>query len=263
MTPGRAISADLLEARPYHRYRREPIVEAILDIRVAPTVEHTLPKLAQANSGLEQQYPNRSPVFRNRIQGNFSEGGPEVTADQATIGFVFVSADRQQQYQVTPDGLIFNRLAPYIGWEAFRDEARKTWLQFKNVLGGAVVVSRLGLRYINRIEIPARGAIELSDYFATVPHEGPELPQPMSGFFMRIETPLPTVGAGGGLGVVVAGTPAKQQNHVGVLLDIDAFKNISSAISDEETWSAIELLRNAKNAAFEACITDKTRKLID
>jgi len=261
MTPGRAMSADLAEPKAYHRYHREPIVEAILDVRVAPAAEHTLLKLAQANSGLDEQYPNRLPVFRQRIQGNISTAGPDVTADQATIGFVFVSADKQQQYQVTPDGLTFNRLAPYIGWTGFRDEASKTWVQFKNVLGDALVVSRLGLRYINRIEIPAKGPIELGDYFTTVPHAAPELPQPMTGFFMRIEMPLPDVG--GALAVVVAGTPAKQPNHIGVLLDIDVLKMISSAMSDEEMWSTIALLRDAKNAAFEACITDKTRKLID
>jgi uncharacterized protein (TIGR04255 family) len=261
MTPGRAMSADLPEAPSYHRYRREPIVEAILDIRVATAAEHTLPRLAQANSGLDEQYPSRLPVFRQKIQGTISAAGPDVTADQTTIGFVFVSADKQQQYQVTADGLTFNRLAPYIGWAAFREEARKIWTQFKSVLGDAVVVSRLGLRYINRIEIPANGPVELGDYFTTVPHAAPELPQPMTGFFMRIETPLPSVD--GALAVVVAGTPAKKPAHVGVLLDIDVSKTVSSAVSDDEMWSTIELLRDAKNAAFEACITDKTRELID
>ncbi|MEO8218793.1 MAG: TIGR04255 family protein [Acidobacteriota bacterium] len=244
------------------RYSRAPIVEAILDVRIAATAEFTLQRLSLANAGLGTEYPRRVATHRQRIQGSFSSDTPDVTAEQSTIGFVFVSQDGLQQYRVTAEGLTFNRLAPYVGWHAFRNEAKRAWDQFRSALGTSLVVSRVGLRYINKVEIPTQtGEVKLDEYFSTVPTVSPTLPQPIHGFFMRIELPLPDVD--GTLAVVVAGAPSERPEHVGVLLDIDMFKLISSPIDEEELWSTIELLRKAKNSAFEACITDRTRELID
>lgn len=254
-------TADTPQPTAEHRYRREPIVEAIMDIRIVSTAEYTIQKLSLANVGFSSEYPKRAQTFRQRIQGILTSDIPEVTAEQLATGFVFVSADEHQQYRVTAEGLTFNRLAPYVGWSAFRDEGRRLWAQFRNALGDSVVVSRVGLRYINRIEIPIQdGTVDLVQYFTTIP-VSPELPQPIKGFFMRLEFYLPEVD--GTLAVVVAGTPTSRKNHIGVLLDLDVFKVVSSPMSEDELWKTIELLRNAKNQAFEACITDRTRELID
>jgi uncharacterized protein (TIGR04255 family) len=253
-------TADSPQRTPEHRYRREPIVEAIMDVRIVPTADVTIHKLSLANAGLGHEYPKRVPTYRQRIQGGFSPENPEVTAEQSTIGFVFVSADDLQQYRVTAEGLTFNRLAPYVGWQTFRDEGRRLWSQFRAAVGDSVVVSRFGLRYINRIEIPTDdGNVELSQYFATVPNIAPDLPQLITGFFMRLEFDSPVAT----LAVVLAGTPPTKPGHVAVLLDLDMFKIVSSPMDDDELWSTIETLRTEKNRAFEACITDRLRELID
>ena len=80
----------------------------------------------------------------------------------------------------------------------------------------------------------------------------------MKAYFIRVEIPstLPN-------GVLVitetAGQPPRP-NVASVILDIDAVVH-DVKISIDTAWQIIEDLRQEKNNAFEACITDETRKL--
>ena len=55
--------------------------------------------------------------------------------------------------------------------------------------------------------------------------------------------------------------PAPRPDFISTLLDIDVFVQ-SDSIDETTAWSTIERLRDEKNRAFEACITDKLRELI-
>ncbi|PSR27873.1 MAG: hypothetical protein C7B46_19230 [Sulfobacillus benefaciens] len=50
-------------------------------------------------------------------------------------------------------------------------------------------VSRLGLRYRNRLDLPLP-IRDFKDYLRTVPEISPDMPQELSGMFMRVQVPF-------------------------------------------------------------------------
>jgi len=56
--------------------------------------------------------------------------------------------------------------------------------------------------------------------------------------------------------------PPPTLNLVSVVLDLDLFCKDNVPSEDQEIWKRFEILRTRKNEVFEACITNKTRRLI-
>lgn len=238
-------------------YSRAPITEAIIDLQVKPRGGLTLSDVERVRSGEESSYPE---IKRFAIaHGQFEVGERLVaSAQQEHTGYGFTSADQKQVVQVRIDGFTFSRLAPYEHWTAFRDEARRLWLLYRERVVPDEIL-RIALRYINRFDLPGP-RIELKDYFRTTPEISPELPQSLSGFFLRLVIPQDDLK--GQLLINQTIAPPAKPDVVSVILDIDLFRN--SDVPNDETaiWDYFELLHDRKNHVFEACITDRARELI-
>jgi len=63
--------------------------------------------------------------------------------------------------------MTYSHLPPYSNWNAFRDEVRPLWERYVEFVKPEAV-TRIALRYINRIYIP-QTVYELSDYFRLYP----------------------------------------------------------------------------------------------
>ncbi|MBM4125009.1 MAG: TIGR04255 family protein, partial [Nitrospira sp.] len=139
----------------FTRFPRAPITEALLDIRVKLPPQIDLIRLATFHDTVKDRYPSKQE--RVSWQGGFQitpGTGPEMLPSSGgPDGYLFPSADGRQIVQARLDGFTFNRLKPYDKWETFRDEAKELWQQYVRI-ASPEVVTRLALRYINRIEIP-------------------------------------------------------------------------------------------------------------
>ncbi|MCF4966579.1 TIGR04255 family protein [Nostoc sp. CMAA1605] len=239
-------------------YSRAPITEALIDIQVQLPQEVKLDVLAQVYSSIQAEYPKREEilVFQGQMIAGASVGA---TASQSQIGYRFFSDDQKQIIQVRLDGLTFSRLAPYDCWERFRDEAKRLWSIYQS-LTNPVVITRLALRYINRLDIPLPVS-DLNNYLRTFPEVSSDLPQGLSGYFMQLQIPqeqLPTI-----LVLNQALVPPPTQNFISILLDLDLFLEQDIPQDEIEFWEVLEKMHEQKNKAFEACITEHTRELIN
>jgi uncharacterized protein (TIGR04255 family) len=118
---------------------------------------------------------------------------------------------------------------------------------------------RLGVRYINRLDVPG-DRIDISEWLQL----GVLLPKQLlldtTSYAINVTAPLPD-----GANVIVNSNSADSPllNYGSVVLDIDVyFDNIFSG-TPEEMWESAEELRHVKNSIFEACITDRSRALFD
>jgi uncharacterized protein (TIGR04255 family) len=242
------------------QYANAPIAEAIIDLRVEATTEFDLGLLEQVSNEARDSYPDVSPIFAASGAFQFSANGEtQGSARRVQVGYRGKSADGTQicQWQLT--GFTFSRLPPYERWEPFRDEARTKWDSFRQTIKPRKV-SRVAVRYINRIEIP-EPVVDLKRYFRTSPEISPELPQEMSGFFMQVRIPQSDMDAIAVINQTL--TNELDQGGVSVILDIDLFRMISDEISEPVLWEFFETLHARKNRIFEACITNETRSLFD
>lgn len=248
-------------------YSRSPITEAILDFQLEYLVSPTLDSLSSCGDEIPDEYPERTP-----LQTSVSEfvidpqAGNSARIKDFPAGFAFLSESKQRIFQAKTDGFTFNHVstAPgtYPGWFVFRLEAEKVWGIYKKICRPNRV-RRIGLRYINRIDLDTTGPasiVKIQDFFRTYLELSSDLPQTMGGFFMQVVVPIPELRSA----VAITKTQVKSPKPevVSIILDLDLFRTEDIPNDETEFWSLIDSMRFKKNEVFEACITDKLREVI-
>jgi uncharacterized protein (TIGR04255 family) len=172
-----------------------------------------------------------------------------------TIGFLFASDDNRQVVQARLDGFAFSRLKPYVSWESLRDEARTLWERYRE-LANPEAITRVALRYINRIELPLPFS-DFKDYILTFPDIAPGLPQGLSYFLTRLVMPRADIEAT----AIINETMEQPTERVPLIFDIDVFRIGAFDVGGDEYWRYFEQLRNFKNEIFFRSMTDKAKEL--
>lgn len=245
---------------PQKHYTKAPITEALIDLRVTMPPETNLSMLRELHRDIEKAYPTTEEMFA--VQGQLEFGSTITTTTRQTpVGYRFLSGDQQQILQARLDGFTFSRLAPYETWNALRDEAFRLWQVYKSATK-LNTISRVAVRYVNRLDLPCKPGqvLDFKDYLCTVPEVAPKLPQGLSGYFMQLQIPLDELPSM--LVLNQALVPPETLEVVSVLLDIDIFCTVNFSGTSDECWNLLEKLRIQKNNVFNACITDKTREII-
>lgn len=238
-------------------YPNAPITEAIIDLRVTPAEGVDCAMLKLNDDGVLPDYPKEEELFEAVGQMAVGPRGGSASVQQSPVGWKFTSADQKQIVQSRVNGFTFSRLAPYDRWESFRTEARRLWDVYRDRLNPQTVV-RIAARYINRLDLPG-DSVDLKEYFRTSPEIGPELPQQLEGYFMQLRFPYPNVSGHCLINQTIV--PPARENVVSVVLDIDLFRSQELMQQEDDIWKCFESLHEGKNAIFEACITDSTRRL--
>lgn len=187
------------------------------------------------------------------------DGAGATSFRHSIIGFKMRRLDGRSILQSRINGFTDSRLRPYDQWESFRDEAKLAWASYRAATLPAVI-SRLAVRYINRIHLP-NSLIELDDFFATTPSIAPELPQRFGGFFMQLQIPFDEVSGTAMINQTIV--PPNTEDTVSVVLDIDLFRDHDVPQTEDSIWECLEQLHRAENRVFEASITEATRRLIE
>jgi uncharacterized protein (TIGR04255 family) len=248
-----------VEIKPISRrhYAHAPITEAIIALRFELGEGIGIPNLPSIQSALKSEYPRSGEQLAVHFELNTQERSGKSDRPQ-TIGYQFLSEDQKRIVRVSRTEFAFSQLAPYDRWETLRAEAKQVWAIVQKEIQPRRI-SGVGVRFINRIDIPCPpSGVELDDYFHAAPKIPPELPQGLRTYFVRLEIPFdPPAGV---LILALAAVPPAATDVVSTLLDLDAVRQ--NLDTDPETaWSTIEELRDVKNAAFEASITDAARDL--
>jgi uncharacterized protein (TIGR04255 family) len=242
---------------PRRRYRRPPVLEAIIDIRAELPEGTDLTQLGALHSGEVSRYPTRDEI----VQGTLTvQVGPALsgTAAQQAFGYRLFSPQKDRVVQVRLDGFACSKLQPYDSWERNRDEARRLWSKYVEC-ARPKSVTRIAVRYINRVRLPAM-VNDLTEYFRVRPEIASDMPHLVSGFAMRLDIPQPDL-QGAMLRLNQGSVPDQNAGRMAFLLDLDLFQAVQLPPTGPELWKALEVLHNRENLLFEHCITDRTRAL--
>lgn len=247
------------------RYEKAPIVEAILDLRVEPRPEASAVEFAAAFSDLQAEYPQRQEMGADTsLQITLGPGLPLLAAAGPVLGgFRYVSADGKRIFQARREAFVFSLLPPYENWEAFIGDAWRLWERYRQA-GCPRKIVRAALRYVNRFNFEAE-KVTLNDYFTIVPQTPPEGVLPsllLSNFLVQLVLPQPDIEAAAVLNFQQV--PPSRTGIVSVVLDIDLFREPLAWSPDDDTGvrSALDQLRERKNALFNACLTEEAKELI-
>jgi uncharacterized protein (TIGR04255 family) len=121
---------------------------------------------------------------------------------------------------------------------------------------------RLGIRYINRIDVPIKQAlmIDIDAYLVFRPEIPNFAKSPLTGFMVQATKPTDHLH----WNVSVSSTmmsPPPLIDHFSLVLDIDVFRTEQIPGREPDLWATVDEARPIKNCIFESCITDEARKL--
>jgi len=244
--------------KTYTTFPRAPIVEAILDIQVEPVTGMSIEQIGTFFDQVKERFPNKEMRHKGEAVIRMSPQGPSM--DEPTlqpIGYLFRSLHEKKAVQARIDGYTFNKFTPYDNWNVFSIEARELWQRYVEIAVPRKL-KRLGLRYINRIEIPLP-IKDFKDYLLTIPEIAPDLPQALAHFIMRLVVPKPEIESTAVINVVMEQSTGAQ--ILPIIFDIDVFKITNRPGSSEDIWADFEQLRIFKNEIFFNSITDKAKEL--
>ena len=242
----------------FPKLSKAPIVEAVIELKVRLSGSFDLTRLAVFRKELVERFPvsRDMQVFQARVNLD-PDKGPQQSIETGTLGVRLESEDRKWVIQARADGVSISRLAPYDRWESLREQVEVVWPVYVRALAPEAVV-RLGVRYINRIELSA-ASIDFDRVLTKGPTIPNDLPQALAEFYSRIVIPMTDERAT--LVIVQAldpAPPAPSGALPGVVLDIDAFSEQAYAVDSSEIWSTLERLRQVKNKAFFNAFTSET-----
>ncbi len=134
------------------KYANPTITEAICEIHFRlPQSREWKPSLPGAIfKQLQDEFPIIEPVLEMGLQFEIGPSGTSTKILPPPQKFRFRHATRPLVLQIAENTFSINILAPYPGWKDTRTYALATWQKVEDVLKPEII-SRVGLRYINRI----------------------------------------------------------------------------------------------------------------
>jgi uncharacterized protein (TIGR04255 family) len=186
--------------------------------------------------------------------------GPEGLHQQIRTSerIIFFTEDKKMLVQVGPRLLAINVLKPYPHWEGFKPRIEMAWKSLQAAIE-VQGLERIGLRYINHIELPAQGG-ELAEYFEFYPFVGQRLPQQMVSFLAGVE--FSYADDRDHCRVQFTRIPASGGRSL-FMLDIDYFLARPGAVKPAEALAWVEEAHSRVEEVFEGCITDKLREMFE
>jgi len=238
------------------KYHNPPIIEALCDFRFEPGAPWDMAIPGLVYEKIRDRFPKRQQTRTLEVS---IAAGPESIGQQVlTIDLMqFLRGDEKALIQVGPNRLIVNHLKPYPTWQEFLPLIRQgfdAYLAAANPKG----IQRIGLRYLNRIEIPGERT-DLEDRFEFRPFVGARLPQDYGPFIVGIQIPFED--SRDLLRLQLASATVGTPGTIAVMLDLDYFLAQPGGVSQEDVFKWTEIAHAHVEEVFEACITDRLRQM--
>jgi len=167
-------------------------------------------------------------------------------------------AERNLLLQLSEDTLTVNELPKYPGWEQMKHDVLEAWCELREAIGPETI-TRIGLRYINRIE---RTHLEerASDWLKPSVYIAEYVLRSVSGFLYRLQSvPDPDNRL-----IVTLGeaTEASERRGNPIILDIDRIVERSIEIHNDAIMSEITRLHDSVWDVFKASMTLRLERLL-
>ena len=244
---------------------RAPIVEAVIDIRARPAA-------ALEEAGLKAQleaklsgYQYLDSMRHVQIQHEVSlKGGvpaSPIIRELDWKGLRFQSGDKKHIAQFNRDGFVFSRLEPYESWKQLFDDGMRLWRMYVE-LAQPVEIHRIGLRYINRIQLPP-DELRFDDYLEAAPMPPKGMDVPFHGFLHQDTLAVPDYPYAINVIRTIQPPLAPDIHGLSLILDIDAFTTQGFELDEALLEQRLLEMRCLKNKVFFGSVTPNALKLFE
>ena len=246
------------------RYANPPIEEALCEFRFQPGRPWDVAVADGVHDLLRGEYDGGLREQREiqvEVSGR-AGSAPTVGVSEGGAAKQLSNVGGTRLVGVAADTLRVHMLRPYVqsngrgGWEEFRPRivrALDAYWQVAEPEG----VSRVGVRYVNKILVKSR-RVSVEDYLPYALPVVPEMSDAVTNFGTRIEYAY----AKGVRLILSQGTLGARQEGGALLLDIDVIRD-GGCFGKDVALEIVEDLRDRERDVFEAVITDEARRLFD
>lgn len=243
----------------FHQYKHPPIAEAVIGLTFES--DTNVAELDKAQRKLGKFYPNHQPLRQIKVQFTVSPTAHHgQNALDEEVGHRRSTNDQTEIAILKKNSITVSQLAPYVGWEKFLQRFKRDWDTIKQAIGFRPI-KQIGVRYINRIDIPFEGiGVRMADYLKALPNI-PDQFGVVSGYSVSAEVQMPDIHCV--LRLNSGAVPSPLPKCVSVILDLDLIRNQEAPQSDSEISATLEKMRERKNAFFESAITENARELFN
>lgn len=241
-------------------YDRPPITEAVIGITFETSIDEA--EIASVQEKFSSNYPHHQTLSNLSFKVNVdtNKNNAATTAVNEEIGHRRSTSDMTQLLVLLPTTFIVSQLAPYPGWDEFFDRFVRDW-KLWNWHMGFRQIKRIGVRYINRIDIPvseSASVIEHEEYLNVFP-KVPDSLGPITAYGVQTAFMLADIECN--LNLNSAAVPSPILNHASFLIDQDIYKEVNPPQSEKDIQALLQKIRVKKNQIFEDCISDRAREL--
>lgn len=240
------------------KYANPPIIEAVCDFWISPEDSNwdlTIPGLIYEK--VREKFPNREQRVVQDV--SISQTSPQGLRQEVRTSerIHFLTEHKNIFLQVGTNLLAINCLKPYPTWDEFKPNIEYAYKVLASVFD-IKSFQRIGLRYINKIEIPGK-PIGLDKYFEFRPNMGQHLPQNIAdiivGCLLSLHDGRDTCR------VQLTNAVPENPENLGFLLDLDYTLAKPQEISKDHALKWVEDAHQQVENIFEGCITDRLREI--
>jgi uncharacterized protein (TIGR04255 family) len=238
-------------------YDNPPLLEVVCEFHFQESHPWNPVFAEYIHDRVKLEFPLSRP--RRDIEVKIDERG--VTQQLSEPKTLLIREDERALLQVAPNLLTVNHLKPYPAWNVFRKMIENAFNTYVEV-AKPKEVKRIGLRYINRVEVPSdeQGKVKIEDYLNVFPKTPDGIPDTFVSWGQRVEIPFLDIN-----GLLILQTASVRENTapsmVIFIIDLDFVTSPMLNISVENALKWVEKAHEQIEVGFESCITDKTRGL--
>lgn len=234
-------------------YANPPVVEALCEVHFADSRwDDTVPgRFFDRVQGLG--FSEKEPVQRHEARIHLGGAAGPTAAVREDTRMRFRSVDRARVVQVEPELVVVNQLRPYptfADWSPTVVSVARTFAELVEAKG----VSRIGLRYINRIDLPG-SRVDLQDWFMVAPQLPSAWKDTAGSFMVRVERKVAE-----DLELILTfGSAPSEVGESSFMLDLYAIHTLKVLASVESLPPLLEDAHSCIESAFEGSITESLR----
>ncbi|MCI0506178.1 MAG: TIGR04255 family protein [Gammaproteobacteria bacterium] len=252
-------------------YKNPPIEEALCEFRFTPSTEWDFSYQMAFWNSVRDIYDGK-PRTQTGVEAGFQEsgelGGPAFSVRHENPKIQIPSKDNKKLVSIGPHVLSVHSFRKYPGWENFKSEINEALNKYYQAVSPKGIV-RIGLRYINQIQIPNKPELNLNSFFVSLPNLPGEtkFPKNVAQLLVRTEhvyddLPIKLI--------LTFANATKKKGSISssdkstFLLDLDlVWLFHDRPLEIDDAMEVVEILRERERDAFEALLTDEAKDLFD
>lgn len=242
------------------KYNNPKIMEAVCEFKFADDTKWdiTIPGLIYED--VRAEFPKKTQRTQQEINISTAQGSSGKMQSQIRKSEIasFLTNNEKTLINIGPRTLSVNQMKPYLTWADFKSHIEYAFAAL-NKRVEISSIQRIGLRYINKIDIPGR-EVDLDNYFEFRPFLGPNLPQSHNNFILGCAFSF--IDERDICKVQLRDVVPEDETTLAFLLDIDYYLAKPQSIAPNQSLNWVEQAHSEVEKIFEGCISESLREIL-